>query len=147
MCLLIRKAEEKDIRRMAEIDELCFAVPWSFPSFEHEIKNNKLAFYVVAEVKGVVVGYAGLWIIVDEGHITNVAVHPDYRQKNIGEGLLTVLIAATRDLGATCYTLEVRPSNHAAISLYKKLGFKECGFRKNYYEDNNEDALIMWLGE
>lgn len=83
----------------------------------------------------------------DEGHITNVAVHPDYRQKNIGEGLLTVLIAATRDLGATCYTLEVRPSNHAAISLYKKLGFKECGFRKNYYEDNNEDALIMWLGE
>lgn len=147
MDLLIREAEEKDIQIMAELDKLCFAAPWSLASFEQEIKSNNLAFYIVAEIDGILVGYAGLWTIVDEGHITNVAVHPDYRRRNIGEALVSVLIEATNDAGVLSYTLEVRPSNHAAISLYKKLGFKEGGFRKNYYEDNNEDALIMWLDE
>jgi ribosomal-protein-alanine N-acetyltransferase len=147
MSLRIREAEAKDIEIMSELDRICFAAPWSPGSFEHEIKRNRLAFYVVAEVEETVVGYAGLWIIIDEGHITNIAVHPDYRRRHVGEALISVLVETTRERGVLSYTLEVRPSNRAAISLYKKMGFKEAGCRKKYYEDNNEDALIMWLGE
>ena len=147
MDLIIRKAEEKDIEIMADLDKLCFATPWSLDAFEQEIKYNNLAFYVVAQVGEMVVGYAGLWAIIDEGHITNVAVHPHYRKRNIGEALVSVLIESTRKAGVLYHTLEVRLSNQVAISLYRKLGFQEAGLRKKYYEDNNEDALIMWLSE
>ena len=147
MNLIIRQAEEKDIKPMAEMDILCFSAPWSEVSFEQEIKENPLAFYVVAEIDGRMVGYAGLWGILDEGHITNVAVHPDFRRKGIGEALVSVLLEHTSGNGIQSHTLEVRASNEAAIALYSKYGFQPGGLRKNYYEDNGEDAVIMWRKE
>lgn len=144
MDLIIRQAEERDIKPMAEMDVLCFSAPWSEESFEKEIRENRLAFYVIAETGGRMAGYAGLWCIVDEGHITNVAVHPDFRRKGIGEALISVLLDHTVKNGILSHTLEVRASNDAAISLYMKFGFQPAGVRKKYYEDNGEDAIIMW---
>jgi len=144
MDLIVRQAEERDVKPMAEMDHLCFAAPWSEESFGKEIMENRLAFYIVAEIDGRMVGYAGLWCIADEGHITNVAVHPDFRRRGIGEALVSVLLQHTAENGILSHTLEVRASNAPAISLYKKFGFEPAGFRKNYYEDNGEDAIIMW---
>jgi len=147
MDLIVRLAEERDVRPMAEMDILCFSAPWSEESFRKEITENRLAYYIVAEISGRMVGYAGLWSIVDEGHITNVAVHPDFRRKRIGEALITVLLNHTLENGILSHTLEVRASNDPAISLYTKFGFEPAGLRKNYYEDNGEDAIIMWRTE
>lgn len=144
MDLIIRLAEEKDIKPMANIDIMCFSVPWSEKSFEQEIRNNHLASYIVAEIGHKVIGYAGLWLVSGEGHITNVAVHPEFRRKKIGEALICALLSHTIKNGALSHTLEVRASNEAAISLYTKLGFVPAGIRKSYYEDNDEDAIIMW---
>ncbi|MBR0598057.1 ribosomal protein S18-alanine N-acetyltransferase [Clostridiales bacterium BAD-6] len=144
---MVRQAEAGDVKTIAELDKICFSAPWSESSFEKEIKENQLAFYIVAEIDHCIVGYAGLWRIIDEGHITNVAVHPDFRQKGIGEALVSVLLDHTQREGIRSHTLEVRASNFAAISLYTKLGFVNVGYRKNYYEDNGEDAIIMWRTE
>lgn len=147
MDLIVRQAEKKDIRPMAEMDILCFSAPWSEKSFEKEINENQLAFYIVAEIDGRLVGYAGLWCILEEGHITNVAVHPEFRRRGIGEALVSLLLQYTIENGILNHTLEVRASNDAAISLYTKFGFYPAGIRKNYYEDNGEDAIIMWRKE
>jgi ribosomal-protein-alanine N-acetyltransferase len=144
MDLVVRQAEERDIKPMAEMDALCFTTPWSEESFDREIRENRLAFYIVAEIGSRLAGYAGLWRVMDEGHITNVAVHPDFRRRGIGEALVSVLLAHTAANGVLSHTLEVRASNAAAISLYSKFGFEPAGLRKNYYEDNGEDAIIMW---
>lgn len=147
MDLVIRQAEERDIIPMAALDRLCFSMPWSEASFAHEIKENHLAFYLVAEIGEELVGYAGMWLVVDEGHITNVATHPDYRKKGIASAMVTLLIETTKKEGILSHTLEVRASNQNAIDLYAKLGFEAIGIRKNYYEDNHEDAIIMWRTE
>lgn len=147
MDLIIRQAEERDIIKITKLDELCFTLPWSQSSFEKEIKENDLALYIVAEIDDDIIGYAGLWRIVDEAHITNVAVHPYYRKKGIGEALVSILITCSKEVGIVNHTLEVRASNAAAISLYTKLGFKPAGTRKKYYQDNDEDAIIMWRTE
>ena len=144
MDLIVRQAEERDIKPMAEMDILCFSAPWSEESFAQEIRENRMAFYIVAEIDGRMAGYAGLWCIVDEGHITNVAVHPDFRRRGVGEALISVLLDHTIKNGILSHTLEVRVSNTPAISLYSKFGFDPAGLRKNYYEDNGEDAIIMW---
>lgn len=142
--IMIRRAEERDILPMALLDTLCFAAPWSEESFRQEVMENDLALYLVAETAGVVVGYAGVWAILDEGHITNVAVHPDHRRRGVARALLDVLIKSCEEEGIGCQTLEVRPSNQAALALYAGFGFQPEGRRKGYYEDNGEDALIMW---
>ena len=144
--LIIRSADKNDVGTMARMDEVCFTVPWSEQSFSDEINQNKLARYLIAEIAGKIAGYTGLWIILDEGHITNVAVHPDYRRRGIARKLVSSLIEAAHTEGARSYTLEVRASNDSAISLYQSLGFKVSGIRKEYYEDDNEDAIIMWKG-
>ena len=144
MTALIRIAEERDIYPMAELDKICFSIPWSQKAFEQEIMENQQALYLVAENEGQIIGYAGLWGILEEGHITNVAVHPDYRCKGLGELLVSKLIEISKDKGIDKYTLEVRVSNYEAIALYRKLGFQPAGRRLNYYEDVGEDALIMW---
>ena len=140
----IRPANENDIKTLTEIDEICFSSPWSEKSFTDEIVNNKIAMYLVAEVDSKVVGYAGLWVILEEGHITNVAVHPDFRGKGLAKKLLTELLATAEEAGANIYTLEVRATNESAIALYESFNFKSVGLRKKYYEDNGEDAVIMW---
>lgn len=141
-----REAIEEDVEEMARLDAICFSAPWSYKDFLKEITGNKLALYVVAEKDGRVQGYAGLWCILDEGHITNVAVHPDHRKKGLGFTLVkTLLDLAQKIRQVKSFTLEVRVSNGHAIKLYQKFGFVEMGKRKGYYTDNKEDASIMWL--
>ena len=145
--LVIRQAEERDIAAIETLEQQCFAVPWTYDSLYHDVMHNKLAFYIVAEADGVLCGYVGIWKIVDEGHITNVAVAPDYRRRHIARAMLEVLIETCGQSGITSYTLEVRVGNAAARKLYEGLGFADAGVRKGYYEDNGEDALIMWKGK
>ena len=142
--VIIRQARTADAEDIYEIEQLCFPDPWSLDSIKMELNENPRAFYVVAEHSGTVVGYAGLWWIVDEGHITNVAVKPGYRNRKIAEGIIRTLIDHTQAEGIMHHTLEVRRSNQPAISLYKKFGFEVEGVRPNYYRFEKEDALIMW---
>ena len=140
-----REASKIDIERMAELDKICFSLPWQLSDFKTEILKNRLAFYLVCTANSVVVGYAGLWAIKPEGHITNVAVHPDYRRRGIGSKLLEDLLKQSQErFGLKDFTLEVRMSNIDAIKLYSRFGFKYAGKRKAYYRDTNEDALILW---
>lgn len=144
--LIIRIADSGDIDRIAELEEICFSDPWTRESVRQEIEENPLALYIVAEAEEKVVGYAGIWWIVDEGHITNVAVDPQYRGKHIGEAIIATMLDVARKEGIDRFTLEVRVSNEPAKNLYRKFGFVEAGVRPKYYKDN-EDALIMWLME
>lgn len=142
--LVIRQADEQDVDAIAGLEEICFTTPWSRNSIHQELTENKLAFYTIAELNGQVVGYAGMWFIIDEGHITNVAVLPEHRQKHIGSAMIAVMIHFAEERGIKRFTLEVRSSNEAAKALYRKFDFKEEGLRKGYYQDNGEDAVIMW---
>lgn len=135
----------EDIKSVYDVECKSFITPWSLKSFTSEIYNNNMAKYLVAKIDGKVVGYGGMWIILDEGHITNIAVHPDHRGKKIGDALVKALINLAGENDVKRMTLEVRPSNWTAINLYKKYGFKEAGVRKGYYQDTGEDAIIMWL--
>lgn len=140
----IRRAEERDTEAIAALERLCFRTPWSGDSIRRELTENRLALYLAAELRGEVVAYAGIWLVAGEGHITNIAVHPDFRRRHIGEAVVRNLLLEAEKAGAQSQTLEVRASNEPAIKLYEKFGFRAAGVRKNYYEDNGEDALIMW---
>lgn len=145
--LIVRRAEEKDAGSIAELERVCFSQPWSYDSIYHDVAENKLSFYLVAETGGKIIGYAGIWNIAGEGHITNVAVSPDFRRRGVGDALIEVLLKVTGEAGVYSHTLEVRKGNTGALRLYAKHGFKIEGERKGYYEDNGEDALIMWRRE
>ena len=134
-----------DIDCVLEVEENCFSIPWSKESFLRELNNNEIALYLVAKIENKAVGYIGVWKIIDEGHITNLAVHSDYRNLGIGSMLVSKLLSLCKENDVNAFTLEVRKSNTVAQRLYEKFGFKEEGIRKGYYEDNNEDAVIMWL--
>ncbi len=140
----IQRMSPEDIDQVCEIENLSFTTPWSRESFESELSKNNLARYIVAKVDGRVAAYGGMWVVLDEGHITNIAVHPDYRGRKIGEKLVEALLMEAKDNNAGSITLEVRVSNDAARNLYKKLGFEDSGIRKGYYSDTGEDAVIMW---
>lgn len=142
--LIVRRGVVTDADDIAALEVVCFADPWSKESLVYELSENPRAVYIVAEVDGHVVGYVGVWGIVDEGHITNVAVSPDYRRKNIGSLLIYHMLKATTQAGLVRHTLEVRAGNATAQALYRKYGFEEAGIRKGYYQDNGEDAIIMW---
>lgn len=145
--LVIRAAAPADAQQMAALDKICFTVPWSLESFEQELTVNDKAIYIVAEIDGQLAGYAGMWQILDEGHITNVAVSPEHRRQGIAAAVLTELIAEGSRRGIRAFTLEVRASNVAAQELYRGFGFQTAGIRPGYYEDNKEAALIMWRTE
>lgn len=134
-----------DVDGVLAIERLSFPTPWSRQSFVQEMTENIYAHYIVARSGSTVVGYAGMWVVLDEAHVTNVAVHPEWRGKKIGEGLMQGLMDLARQKGATRMTLEVRASNHVAQALYHKLGFEASGLRRGYYTDTREDAIIMWL--
>ncbi|KNF09621.1 putative ribosomal-protein-alanine acetyltransferase RimI [Gottschalkia purinilytica] len=142
--ILIKEMEEEDIDQVCKIEEISFSTPWTKEALTMEVTKNNLAKYLVAKKEDKVVGYAGVWIIIDEGHITNIAVSPDYRGQGIGSLLVEKLVKLCEEKGISNMTLEVRESNTTAQSLYKKFGFEEYGIRPNYYSDNNENALIMW---
>ena len=133
-----------DVDAVCAIEEATFARPWSRASIENELTNS-CARYVVLRRGGETVGYAGMWLVIDEAHVTNVAIRKDLRGQGLGEKLMRALIQLTADSGMIWMTLEVRRSNAAAQGLYRKLGFVDVGWRKRYYEDNGEDALLMGL--
>lgn len=141
----IREATIKDIDDIWLVESKSFSTPWTREAFINELTTNRFAYYYVLELENDIVGYAGMWIILDEAHVTNVAIYPNVRGKKLGELLMRYLMTMAKMHGAESMTLEVRVSNHAAKNLYYKLNFKEHGIRKNYYADTMEDALIMWV--
>jgi len=136
--------ELSDIEDILVVEKLSFSIPWSRDSFEKEIVDNNLATYLVAKVNEKAVGYIGMWKVLNEGHITNVAVHPEFRHQGIGDQLVSELLSLCEKENIDLVTLEVRKSNQNAIKLYEKHGFVAEGIRKAYYQDNKEDAIIMW---
>ncbi len=139
--------ERQHIKEVYAIELECFADPWSEDSLYKEIMENKLAVYFVARdiESGKLAGFAGLWHIINEGHITNVAVLPEFRGEGIGQRLVQTLIDYGLQHEMINLTLEVRVHNERAQGLYRKMGFKMIGLRKNYYSDTKEDAIIMLL--
>lgn len=140
----IRPMTVADIDSVLAIEALSFPTPWSRFAFTSELTQNTYAYYRVAEVNGLVVAYAGIWVVLEEGHITNVAVHPDFRGQGLGEQMMLTIMGCAKSHGAERVTLEVRVSNDTAHNLYTKLGFVDRGLRKGYYTDTKEDAIIMW---
>jgi ribosomal-protein-alanine N-acetyltransferase len=134
----------EDIDDVLKVEQECFAISWTRQDFERELKQNKLAIYFAAKIDGKIVGYAGMWHVITEGQITNVAVLPEYRGLGIGRMLMEKIIKTGIEKEMIGITLEVKISNAVAQNLYTSLGFKPEGFRKNYYKDTNEDAVIMW---
>ncbi len=141
--MLIRRMVLEDAVQVHAIEEATFASPWSLESFQKEMTDNPCARYLVAEKAGEIIGFAGIWIILEEGHITNIAITEKERGNGYGEMLTKALLQYAANLSVEYITLEVRRSNLRAQGLYGKLGFASVGYRKRYYEDNGEDALLM----
>ena len=135
--------DKPSIKSIQDINALSFPISWSYESLESEL-DNKFARYVVLKRGNSIVGYGGMWVIIDEAHITNIAVHPDARGIGAGDIIVEALFRICRKQKVTAITLEVRSSNFAAINLYEKHGFEKESIRPRYYEDNGEDAVIMW---
>jgi ribosomal-protein-alanine N-acetyltransferase len=141
--LSIRAMTADDLPAVQLIERASFATPWPPHAYRQELEANRLAHYLVATLAGEVVAYGGIWLMVDEAHITTFAVHPRYRRRRIGERLLLSLLDVALGRHAREATLEVRLSNLGARRLYEKYGFRPVGIRPRYYSDNQEDALIM----
>ncbi len=139
----IRRMRAADVDQVTAIEQATFARPWSRDSFLREMEKNPAARYLVAEKDGKIIGYAGAWVILDECHITNIAVSEGERGRGTGRKLTEALMHYVSNLGAAYATLEVRISNVRAQHLYASLGFVSVGKRKRYYEDNGEDAFLM----
>ena len=144
--ITIKPMRLEDINGVLEIEQMSFPTPWPRDAYYHELRENRLACYLVAQETHRIVGYAGMWVILDEAHVTTIAVDPVHRRRRIGERLLVALIDEAMKRGARWVTLEVRKSNFGAQTLYRKYGFKDIGIRKGYYSDNREDAIVMWTG-
>lgn len=143
--MTVRRATIEDAKEIFAIEMECFSVPWSLDSIETELMNeDKKLYYVVEDVNGVV-GYAGAWLVYDEGQITNIAIRPSARRQGFGAKLTSALIEECFKRGMHEIFLEVRISNLSALSLYRQLGFTVKGIRKNYYSEPKEDAYIMSL--
>ena len=142
--LEIREFNINDIEELYEVELTSFTDPWSKESFKDEL-NNEIAHYLVGSINNKVVAYIGAWFILDEAHITNVAVKSDFRRQKIAKQLITAFIVLAKKHQITSITLEVRASNIPAQSLYQQFGFEKQGLRKQYYADNNEDAIIVWF--
>ncbi|MNJ40022.1 ribosomal-protein-alanine N-acetyltransferase [compost metagenome] len=139
-----RKMTLDDIPDIMVIELESFTLPWSEEAFRSEMTLNHFAKYLVMEYEGKPIGYAGMWTVLDEAHITNIAVRTAYRGHHLGECLFRKMMAWAVQLGMRRMTLEVRVTNYSAQALYRKLDFHSVGTRKGYYSDNDEDALIMW---
>ena len=138
----IRKMTAREVPQVAELEKLCFAMPWSEKSVAGEL-DNPLALWLVAMDGESLAGYVGSQTVMDETDMMNLAVAPQFRRQGVGEALVNALVASLQELGSRCLTLEVRDSNEAARALYGKLGFREIGRRRGYYRDPREDALIL----
>lgn len=141
----ISKMTSEDLDDVYEIDKESFPIPWSKASFEDELKNM-LATYFVAKLNGKIVGYIGMWMIIDECHITNIAVHPKYRRIGIASKLVEKTLDYCNESGVSYVLLEVRLNNFSAQNLYERFGFKSDGIRKGYYKNPDgtyDDAILM----
>lgn len=145
--LTITKMSKNDLAGIYEVEKTAFSIPWPISSFEEEL-NNMLATYLVAKIDDKVVGYLGVWFVMDECHITNIAVHSDYRRNKIASNLIKKMLELCKEHETAYILLEVRKSNVGAINLYKSFGFKDDAIRKNYYknpDNTHEDAIMMSL--
>jgi len=136
--------QEVHIAPILEIENRTNSAPWSERSFRNEL-NHEHGIFLVAFEEGKVVGYGGVWLVIDEAHITTIAVDETRRRHGIGQRLMNQLLGKAKEMGMVCSTLEVRASNEPAVKLYEKLGYATTARRKGYYPDNSEDALVMWL--
>jgi [ribosomal protein S18]-alanine N-acetyltransferase len=141
--IVVDRMKVDDLPAVHEIERDSFTTPWPAHAYQHELENNRLAHYIVARCGDTIAGFAGMWLLVDEAHITTFATGRPWRRQGIGERLLLALLDLSAARGAHEATLEVRPTNIPARRLYEKYGFKNVGVRTRYYSDNNEDALIM----
>jgi ribosomal-protein-alanine N-acetyltransferase len=144
--VVIRPMRGSDIEPVSKIERQSFSTAWNTQAYITELANPA-AVYLVAAIGDTVVGYCGQWVIMDESHITTIAVIPELRGRRIGERLLCEMLRVCRQHGATRATLEVRETNIVAKTLYEKYGFKTVAARKGYYSDNNENADIMWIND
>ncbi len=140
-----RKMTLRDVKDVYEIEKQSFTLPWTKEAFEQEMLKNEFAYYVLAETDEGIVGFCGMWLVMDEAHITNIAILPSQRGKKLGEALMSAAMDTAKERGAKLMTLEARVSNLVALNLYRKLGFQNGGIRKGYYTDNQEDAIVMWV--
>lgn len=143
--LVIRQMELTDIDQVVEVEKAAFDTPWSADIFYQETVDNQFAYYYVIEIDEVIVGYAGLWVVIDDAQITNIAIAPSYRGYKLGEKLFGFTMQQAIRLGGKRLSLEVRVSNIIAQRMYRKFGLVPGGLRKNYYTDNHEDAIVMWV--
>ncbi len=141
--LVVGTMRMADVGEVLEIERLSFSSPWPAFAFEQELTANRLAHYRVARLGDRVVAFGGIWLMVDEAHITTFGVHPDHRRRGIGRRLLLQLAEVALELGSARMTLEVRVSNEPAQGLYRSFGFNVTGRRVAYYSDDGEDALVM----
>ena len=141
-----RKMTPDDVEAVYAIELATFPSPWTLDSFHYEMKENQFAHYTVAvNDAGKIIGFCGMWIVIDSAQITNVAVLPEARGLGIGEALMRESMKVAKEGGADIMSLEVRVTNTVAQNLYRKLEFQDGGIRKGYYTDNGEDALVMWV--
>lgn len=145
MAEFVRAIKPEDIAQIAQIETLCFAMPWSEESIRKDVMENVVArWLVVDDGAGRVLAYAAMWFVLDEAHVCNVAVHPDARGRGLGKMVFGALVKLAEENGMGLMELEVRRSNLVAQNLYHSFGFIDVGYRKRYYEDNKEDALLMF---
>src|SRR5579884_1481800 len=144
--LVIEPMTDADVKEVVRIEQQSFTTQWPSNAFYQEMHDNKLAHYFVGRADGRVVAYGGIWVILEDSHVTTIAVHPHYRGRKFGEIMLLRLLDEAMERGASWMTLEVRESNTVAQNLYRKYGFTTVSTRKGYYSDNNENALVMWAG-
>ena len=136
-------AEPRHLQQLAEIEKECFSMPMSMENLKSQLPDNMHRFILAESPDGQVLGYVGMMFVLDEGYISNVAVKSQYRKNHIGSALIEELIKIGRELELSFISLEVRASNAPAQALYRKFGFENAGYRKNYYDFPKEDAIIM----
>ncbi|MFD1363439.1 ribosomal protein S18-alanine N-acetyltransferase [Lentibacillus salinarum] len=141
----IRKMKPSDIDDVMEVERQAFAAPWPREIMQQELTNNDYAHYYVMFVGQQIIGYAGMWHVIDDAQITNIAVIPAFRGRKLGETLFLYTMQEAVQMGAKRLSLEVRTSNIVAQRMYRKFGLVPGGVRKNYYIDNQEDAIVMWV--
>ena len=143
MSMSIRPMRKSDVSAVYEVECACFRSPWSKNSLAGELRNP-VAHYHVLDIDGTVAGFAGMWVLFEEAHITNIGVLPEQRRNGYAFALMLSMMEHAQGLGATGMTLEVRETNFGAQKLYQRLGFAQNGYRPRYYEDTGEGAQLLW---
>ena len=141
--VVVEPMAPEDLDEVLVIERESFPSAWSRGSYDRELRSSN-SYYFVARSAGVLVAYAGMWIVFDEAHITTIAVHAQWRRRGLAARLMSMLIAFAHSQGAVRLTLEVRERNEAGLALYRKLAFEEKGLLPGYYGDTGENGVVMW---